>query len=468
MAPVVLTAVSLAERVPFILVKGPLGYDDGVYGASAVAMRSGALPFRDVFSSQGPLFLPLVRIFDVLTLQRMWSPRTRAVAVGVALILLTFLLAHRMTTIEGAVASASLVTFSSTIFRVSSGLAADGFAAAFATAAVWTSSGQPTKRSRVQILVTGLLGGCAIAVKGPLIAPAIVAALWLISRRGGLLSAAIVGLVAGVVLLALSAPWGLGNVWRQFVELHIWARGSIDPITNLKVIIHHFIVYEPTLVLSFLIATGLMVVRLRERSKDSPTLSEGSSLRADTVIGICVWLALQGLLLLLYSPLFSQHLTYLVVPLALLGGAGLSELKHRWFWIAALVTLAASSQLAQSIVFRPIAPSPNEIVAMRDLRAVQPAAGTVITDEPGLAWWAGRDTPPDLVDTSNVRITAGFLTLRDVSIAASAKDVCAVLVWSGRFERLGRIGPSLSGYQRVRTYGDGQALFLRNTCALTR
>ena len=35
-----------------------LTFDDGVYGASAVAMRAGGQPFRDVFSSQGPLFLP--------------------------------------------------------------------------------------------------------------------------------------------------------------------------------------------------------------------------------------------------------------------------------------------------------------------------------------------------------------------------------------------------------------------------
>ena len=36
-----------------------LTFDDGVYGASAVAMRAGGKPFGDVFSSQGPLLLPL-------------------------------------------------------------------------------------------------------------------------------------------------------------------------------------------------------------------------------------------------------------------------------------------------------------------------------------------------------------------------------------------------------------------------
>jgi len=57
---------AVALRIPAYLGRAPRELDDGVYGASAVAMRTGALPFRQVFSSQGPLFLPLVWLFDLL------------------------------------------------------------------------------------------------------------------------------------------------------------------------------------------------------------------------------------------------------------------------------------------------------------------------------------------------------------------------------------------------------------------
>ena len=52
--------LTVALRIPAFVAERHLTFDDGVFGASAVAMRAGGQPFRDVFSSQGPLFLPLV------------------------------------------------------------------------------------------------------------------------------------------------------------------------------------------------------------------------------------------------------------------------------------------------------------------------------------------------------------------------------------------------------------------------
>jgi hypothetical protein len=178
------------------------------------------------------------------------------------------------------------------------------------------------------------------------------------------------------------------------------------------------------------------------------------------------WLILQALVLLVYSPLLLQHTTYLVVPLAVLGGAGLSQLSRRWIWVAGLVVLAGSWQLVQSDAFRSMNPSGEEAAAMHDFSSIRPFTGMVIADEPGLVWWAGRDTPATLVDTSNVRITAGSLTLAGVVDVAAREDVCAVLVWSGRFDRLGNLALALPNYQRVRAYGDGKILLLRSTCTL--
>ena len=52
-------------RLPNVVSRAPIGYDDGVYLSSVVAMRHGELPFRDVFSSQGPAFLPLLWLGDL-------------------------------------------------------------------------------------------------------------------------------------------------------------------------------------------------------------------------------------------------------------------------------------------------------------------------------------------------------------------------------------------------------------------
>ena len=81
---------AVALRIPAYLATRHLSFDDGVYGASAVAMREGGLPFRDVFSSQGPLFLPLVWLADLLGLRTFDAPRLLALASAVGLVLATW------------------------------------------------------------------------------------------------------------------------------------------------------------------------------------------------------------------------------------------------------------------------------------------------------------------------------------------------------------------------------------------
>ena len=89
-APIAIATVAVALRIPAYLAVRHVSFDDGAYGASAVAMRAGGLPFREVFSSQGPLFLPLVWLFDLLGLRTLDAPRLLAVASGLALVLATW------------------------------------------------------------------------------------------------------------------------------------------------------------------------------------------------------------------------------------------------------------------------------------------------------------------------------------------------------------------------------------------
>ena len=50
----VLALLALLVRIPAYVADKALTFDDGVFANSAIAMRDGGLPFRDVFSSQGP------------------------------------------------------------------------------------------------------------------------------------------------------------------------------------------------------------------------------------------------------------------------------------------------------------------------------------------------------------------------------------------------------------------------------
>ncbi|MGH9043019.1 MAG: hypothetical protein ACRDZ3_22635, partial [Acidimicrobiia bacterium] len=83
--PVALVVGAVVLRLPAFFATGHLSFDDGVYGASALAMRDGAAPFREVFSSQGPLFLPMVWLADLAGLRTLDAPRLLALAAGAVL-----------------------------------------------------------------------------------------------------------------------------------------------------------------------------------------------------------------------------------------------------------------------------------------------------------------------------------------------------------------------------------------------
>ena len=224
-----------ALRIPAYLATRHLSFDDGVYGASAVAMRDGGLPFRDVFSSQGPLFLPLVWLFDLLGLRTLDAPRLLAVASGVALVLATWSAARALRLSTGATAlAAGLVATSGSVLWVTGPLTSDGPGLALAawavTAALWYRR-SPSLRWAV---AAGVLLGAALSVKSLLLAAGLPVA-WVLLPNRRHLAAAVAA--AGVLSLAVALPWGLGNVWDQAFEYHLEAAGSRTPFPNLRKVV---------------------------------------------------------------------------------------------------------------------------------------------------------------------------------------------------------------------------------------
>ena len=60
----------------------------------------------------------------------------------------------------------------------------------------------------------------------------------------------------------------------------------------------------------------------------------------------------------------------------------------------------------------------------------------ILTDAPGIAFRSGHKTPPWLADTSLKRIDNHYLTTADVISQVERYQVKAVLLWTGRLDRL--------------------------------
>src|SRR5205823_835540 len=139
-----------------------------------VAMRTGGLPFRDVFSSQGPLFLPLVWLFDLLGLRSFDAPRLLAVASGVALMAATWSAGRALRLSPGAAtAAAVLVATSGSVLWVTGPLTSDGPGLALATWAVATALWYRREPSLRRAVLAGALLGAALSVKSLLLGAAV-------------------------------------------------------------------------------------------------------------------------------------------------------------------------------------------------------------------------------------------------------------------------------------------------------
>jgi hypothetical protein len=310
-----MAAVAVVLRIPALLATRHLSFDDGVYGASAVAMRAGGLPYRDVFSSQGPLFLPLVWLFDLLGLRTLDAPRLLAVASGAALVLATWSAARAVRLSTGAAAlAAGLVAVSGSVLWVTGPLTSDGPGLALAawavTAALWYRRSPSLRRA----VAAGVLLGAALSVKSLLLAAGLPVAWVLLGNRRHLAAAVA---TAGAVSLAVALPWGLDNVWDQAFDYHLEAAGSRTPVPNLRKVLSTLGDRDLPLLLAALAAMATAVAGRRSRTRKS---TQPANLGGDPV-GVrlvAVWLAATVIVLAAEHPLWRNHVSHLVPATALL------------------------------------------------------------------------------------------------------------------------------------------------------
>jgi len=205
------------------------------------------------------------------------------------------------------------------------------------------------------------------------------------------------------------------------------------------------------------------------------------------VIPLIAWFVATLYLLWHQVPLFQHHLIALTPPLIALAVIGignqplqsketssniLSKANPYISGIAiTLILITAILNVQQDRVYYRTAISTSkagltqlETTVAADLQKATSSHQLVVTDAQFIAGLANRNTPPDLVDTSAVRITSHYLTLTQLESATSRPQVHAVLFFTGRFYL-----PGIAGYHSwvaqhfhlLHNYGDGRELWVR-------
>jgi len=189
---------------------------------------------------------------------------------------------------------------------------------------------------------------------------------------------------------------------------------------------------------------------------------------------VLVWLLLTIALLLKQQPLFEHHLVLLSPVLALLGAlfltpAGSSKraqsdeqwLRYMALGVVILATgaFALRDDIAQA---RPVPAKTQAIVAT--LGAFTLPGDEVVTDNEYYAGLANRTVPPQLVDTSAVRVATGYINARFVEQVIVKDNVQAVLFDTGRLESIRGLKAWVEErFTKIATFGHGQELFIRRS-----
>jgi hypothetical protein len=463
-----LVAGTLAIRIPALLAEPHLGFDDGVYGSSALAMRAGEAPFRDIFSSQGPLFLPLVFVADLLGLRTLDAPRLLPLAAGAVLVAATWAAARELQLPSpGPGVAAGLVATSGIVLWVTGPITGDGPALALATTAVALTLRWRRAPSLRLAAAVGLALGAALSVKS-LVVPAAIPIGWMLLGHRRHLGVAVASAMA--VGLGFTLLWGPAAVWDQSVRYHLNGGTDATPLDNVAKVAST-LGDRDLLLLSAAAAAGILAARWARRRPAADT----TEVRPDSeaVRLVAVWLGATYVALVVKDPLYRNHISALAPSAALLVGLGVQGVGEWWrsarsgarvVAVGALVVVAGwHVGHVQPIVW----PSPPaaEAAARADLAAL-PDGAWAISDEPGLVWREGRRSPSDLVDASITRIRQDRITAASLARAAAEPQVCAVLVWSFRYDGF-RDLPGLlraRGYQEARRYDDVRVLYVKDPC----
>ncbi len=433
-------------RLPAFFAPRHLTFDDGQYGTVVLGLRDGDLPFKDLFSSQGPLYYPLLGIADLVGLRTMDGPRVLTVAAGAVAAIATYAIARHLTGRWAAFVAGALVATSGSVLYVTGPLAGDGPALALALTAVALACTYRARPSVGRAVLIGLAMGAALCVK-LIVAPAAIAVAVLVlgapnARRWRDAVVAVATAIGVAILTAL--PWGIDRVWDQSVEYHRDSERLRSYGGNAWTLLKTLAERDP-FVLAAVVAAGVTAIvvgwrRHHDGATGTPPTSwatngqTSADLDLRTSLFVLVpWTVAQAGFLVIEPAMWRPHVSQIVAPLALL--AVLRPAPWRVLAVVGVLLVPWWVVNTRPMLW-PESYTRSE-QAVVDRLAALPEDAWVISDDPGFAWRADRRVPGEYVDVSMKRFQQGALTKRDVLRDADDPRVCAVVVWSG--DRLGSL-----------------------------
>lgn len=462
------------------------GYDEGVYWQSLRAMAAGHTLYQQVFYSQPPFFLlstyPIFALFG----NTLWSARF-----GIALVSLlglpgAFLMGKALSGRSGAIVSMLLLVLDPLYLSMSQKIEAEVSSTAFSFLAVgaaylwWENPDGPggvylAALSGITLslgILCKLLSVTSIVPVGLLL----LARLWQIwhkqagTNTRSLRPIVITSIACLATFLIVVAPFlgSYSSMLRDVITFHTDAKTAlINNQVHNAAIMQSFL--QSTLPLTIAAAFGLLAALLR---------------RDWRVLPLVAWALVTLYVLWIQVPLFYRHFIALIPPLISLAVIGIGSISSARDFVARFKPPQVLTSLALLLIvviigtdlpqYQPYYQTASlygtdtyakfQAHVASDIRDSIAPDQLVVTDGQFVVSMAGRNTPPDLVDTSIVRIVTGYVTLQQLIHDASQPQVHAVLFFMDRLDL-----PQLTAFHAwvaqhfhlKYKYGPGKELWVR-------
>jgi len=357
---------------------------------------------------------------------------------------------------------------------------AEGPSIAFAAVAMASAARYSFIRRRIWLVLASIAITCSVLTKlfGLFTVPAILLLAmtrwarspmldWRTKLRGLTNDLIIIGTIVGGTVVALLLILDPTKVWDQAVRFH-WRAAAVSQLTiadNWRMVLR---IWQPAKFQWLILALpGLCV------------------LGGWCGLAILTWFICTLTGLLLQRPLFMHHLLALAPVGAVAAAFGWGQLwscsasRYRAAALstrllstgggAACLILAAfmgvellnGARATENFLGLSSAHgSRAEKLAADKLQSVTAPEDVVLTDAQGIAFLAHRDVPPGLTDTSFKRISAGYLSSRQVIDESERYHVRAALLWSGRLIQMPQVTAWIKQrFLRQESFGDNRSLW---------
>ena len=463
-------------------------YDEGPHMMMARLVRSGYRLYTEVYSARPPLLIYSIALAFAISGASVQAARMIIVVYSTIGLLATGLLAREMGGYRAGLGAIVLLALSPDFFVYSRACMGDIPSMSMAVVAIFLALVHRRSGSKRWLALSGLAISLALLLTPlPLFVVPLLGLIVMLSEFdiGAQLSKRSLKLDDRWPTVALDFIWlgtplvlsclcclliyDFGPIYDQLVGSLLQGRVAFppDPLSNWQKSVAYLVLSNAGL--SALAIYGLWVAFARRLTQAVP---------------MTAWLLLTALGLVSHSPLWDHLLTSWLFPLSILAGIALDDIGRRLTALARqgldwsearplavglaaalvyLCNLPAMIRLDEQLLAAPT--SEAALDAVHFLEAATSPQDLVITDEQLIAFWARRDVPPPLTDTSFKRVMSGRLTTDQLVALTQEYNPAAIVLWNRAFALLPGYRAWIEDhYMLARDYGGRRCIYVR-TCS---